>query len=178
LDRPEAVPVAGTEGADGPVFSPDGKWLAFWAAGALRKVPAAGGTAVKICDASQPYGIEWTDDDHIVYAQLSGIWRVPAAGATPEQITKAMPGSGEARHLLPRVLPGGKALMYTVQPSANGWEDTRIVVQPLPGGERRTLVERAADARYVPTGHLVYMRLGTLVGSPFDAERLASSGGE
>jgi serine/threonine-protein kinase len=178
LHRAEADAIAGTEGADGPFFSPDGAWVGFWAAGAIRKVPVAGGPIVKLCDATPLYGADWTTDGQIVFSQNGSISVVPANGGASKELTKRAADRGEARYVLPRLLPGGKWLMFTALPTINDWQTTRVVAQSLETGDRKVLLEGAADARYVPTGHLVYMRLGDLDAARFDVERVAVTGGE
>jgi serine/threonine-protein kinase len=131
---------------------------------------------VKLCDAGNTYGISWGGDNSIVFGLRRAIWRVSADGGKPQQMTA--PAAGEARHLLPQLLPGGSSLLFTLQRTINDWEDAQIVVQSLATGQRKTLIEGAADARYVPTGHLLFMRLGKLVSVPFDAARLQVIGGE
>jgi serine/threonine protein kinase len=179
LDKADASVVDGTDGADNPFFSPDGRWVGFSSAGALRKVAAAGGLPVKIADTSAYpiYGASWTSG-RIVFGERGRILSVADnGGGSPEELTKRVPG--EARHLLPRVLPGGEWFLYTVQPSANDWETTFVVAQSLKTGERKRLLgPGVADARYVPTGHLVYMRLGDLMAVPFDVAAVEVAGAE
>jgi len=176
LNQSEATPIAGTEQSAEPFFSPDGAWIGYWSAGALRKIRLSGGEAVKLCDSAPTYGASWSADDTIVFAQANAIWRVAAAGGTPEQLTKPLPG--EARHLLPELLPGGKWLLFTLQPTANDWETATLVAQSLESGERKTLLTGVADARYIPTGHLAYVRFGDLFVVQFSVERLSVQGGE
>ncbi len=76
----------------------------------------------------------------------------------------------------PQILPGGRWLLFTVLPIEFGWDQARVVAQSLETGERKTLLETAADARYVPTGHLVYMRLGNLMAAPFDLQKHGCDG--
>jgi serine/threonine-protein kinase len=82
---------------------------------------------------------------------------------------------GEFDHILPQMLPGGKAVLFTVRTSGV-WDEARIVVQALKTGDRRTLIEGGTDARYVPSGHLIYMKSGTLMAVPFDLARLQTRG--
>ena len=83
---------------------------------------------------------------------------------------------GELSHRLPHVLPDGNAVLFTIQRSPGGWDDTQVAVRSLVTGEQKLLVEGAADARYVASGHLVYARMGTLLAQPFDVTRLAVTG--
>ncbi len=180
LDEREATPMSGTEGGRGPFFSPDGQWIGFWADNKLKKVPAAGGPAVVISDAPAIFGLfgaNWGSDGSIVFsARGAGIARVTASGGIPDQLSKADISKGEGRHILPHVLPGGKTVIYTVMSSPYDWMKTSIVAQSVATGERRTLLEGGADARFVSSGHLLYMKSGTLMSVPFDAERLELKG--
>jgi serine/threonine-protein kinase len=186
MEEEVASPIPGTEGGLNPFLSPDGQWLGFWVAtgtgptqwerGELRKVPLSGGLPVAVCETADVYGVSWSPDDTIVFAnRTGGLLRVSAAGGRPETLTR--PEAGEYSHRLPHVLPGGRAVLFTVRPGAVGWHDARIVVQVLATGERRDLVQGGADARYVPTGHLLYARAGTLMAVSFDLAQLRVRGG-
>jgi serine/threonine-protein kinase len=161
LDRAEAAPIAGTEGAAAPFFSPDGQWIGFVADDKIKKVPASGGPAATVSEIEglqQFWGASWSDDDTIVFARRDGIFKVAAAGGTPAAVTKPDPARGQ-RHVLPHALPGARAILYTDPPN--------VVYQPLDGGEPRVLLE-GMDARYVATGHLLFVRSATLMAAPFD----------
>ncbi len=185
LTQLEATPIAGTERAHSPFFSPDGQWLGFWSAvpgsttGSLFKVAfPQGGPTAKICDAPPIFGASWGADDTVVFAQRTGgLWRVPAAGGNAQPLTTLDATHGEFSHRLPFVLPGSRAVLFTVTyGSFAQWDATAIAVQALATGERKILIEGGADARYVPTGHLVYMRTGTLMAVPFNLQRLEVTG--
>ena len=175
----EAVPIKDTEGGASPFFSPDGKWIGFWADGALRKVAVTGGPATTLCDTASVIGASWGDDDNVVFARYAGgLLRVPAAGGTPTLLTKLDEKRGEISHRLPHVLPGAKAVLFTaVTHYLPDWDTAEIVAQTADGVTRKT-VARGADARYLPTGHLLFLRAGTAVATAFDAERLEVTGGE
>ena len=121
-----------------------------------------------ICDAAAIFGASWGSDDSIVFAAArnGGLWRVSAAGGIPQPLTT--PREGEFSHRLPHVLPGGRAVIFTISKGAQRWDDTQIVVRSLETGQQTVLIEGGADGRYVPTGHLVYLRFGTLMAAPFD----------
>jgi len=178
LDQLDASPIAGTEGASNPFFSPDGQSLGFHADGALKKVPAGGGPVVVLCNVDLIYGATWGRTDKIVFArQAGGLWQVSATGGTPTAMTKLQANSGELSHRLPQFLPDGQTVLFTVTGSFfPTWDDTQIVAQSLVSGKRTVLVEGGADARLVATGHLVYLRRGTLMAVPFDSQRLEVTG--
>ena len=180
MDQLAATAMTGTEGGAAPFFSPDGRWVAFWSGGALKKTPADGkGPATTICELSSAVGASWGANDTIIFSRGQlGLWRVPAAGGTPEVIATPDTGKGELKYLLPRILPGDRTVIFTVTHTPlPTWEDTEIVAQSLQSGERKVLLSGAADGRYLPSGHLVYIRRGTLMAVPFDLERLEATGG-
>jgi len=176
-----ASPYPGTESAECPVFSPDGNWIAFYAAGRLMKIPAAGGPVTQICATGlpvPPMGVSWGDDGKLVFAGPNGgLLQVPADGGTPASLTRLQPG--EVSHRLPYVLPGSRWVLFTVRATTFLWGTEQVVAQSLSTGERKTLLERGAvDARFVPTGHLVYLRSGTLAARAFDLATMSVSGPE
>jgi len=176
MNQLSATPIAGTSGGSSPFVSPDGQEVGFWAGGELRKVPLSGGPPVTLCKAAAIFGASWGSDGTIVFAtgRNEGLWRVSAAGGAPEALTTLQPG--EYSHRLPHVLPGGRAVIFTISKGAHKWDDTQIVVRSLATGQQTVLVTGGADGRYVSTGHLVYLRLGTLMAVPFDARRLVATG--
>ncbi len=178
LNGGEATAVAATEGACMPAFSPDGRAVAYWAGGKLFKVGATSGAPVAICDLpAMPVGISWGPDGKIVFGtqgSKGGLRRVAAEGGSPEPLTKVDTGR-EATHRLPHVLPGGKAVLFTVMPYQAG-VDAWVETVSLETGQRTVLIRDAADARYVPTGHLVFVRRGTLMAVPFSPDHPGAIG--
>jgi serine/threonine protein kinase len=176
LDQFASVPIPGTEGGRSPFFSPDGQWIGFASAGKLRKVLRRGGTPLTISDAAGMYSTSseprWEADDTIIFTPSlgAGIFRVSAAGGgTPSVVTTL--AEGESSHRWPQLLPGGKALLFSVTRSG----DTQVQVQSLETGQRKTLASGAAAA-YLPTGHLAYFQASTLMAVPFDPVRLETKG--
>ena len=112
LDRFEAKPVSGTEGAFSPFFSPDGQWVAFFSEAKLKKVSIQGGEPITLCEARMPHGGTWGPDDTIIFADSEGLIlsRVSASGGKKE----SLPNKYEDRAFLPQFLPGGKAVLYSI----------------------------------------------------------------
>ena len=169
LSRPEAIPMKGTENGLAPFFSADGSWIGFIAGNEIKKSPLSGGPPTTICTIASPnlWGASWADDDTIYFGARDGIFKVPASGGTPAQVTKTDLTKND-RHLLPHALPGGHAILYTSPPN--------VMFRSLDSNEEHVVVEDAADARYVDGGYLMYMKSGTLLGAPFDAEAGKVSG--
>jgi Tol biopolymer transport system component len=180
LERPEATPIAGTDSASNPFFSPDGLWIGFFADGKLRKVSATGGTPVTVADAANPRGEAWGPDDTIYFTPRNntGVWAVAASGGAPREVTK--PAQGELSHRWPQILPGGKAVLYTSW-NDTGFEGGIVSVQSLPAGEPRALVRGGGYARYVGPdaagrSYLVYAQADGLLAAPFDLDTLSLTG--
>jgi Tol biopolymer transport system component len=176
LDREEATVIPGTEEPCMPFFSPDGQWIGFWSKEKLNKVAVKGGVPSSICDlGTDTVGICWGSDGRIIFGREgSGLGYVSAAGGAPKTLTTLEAGK-EATHRLPHLLPGGKALMFTVMPAQFGVE-ARIEWLSLETGKRKVVMEDGADARYVSTGHLIFVRRGTLMAAPFNLDRLETTG--
>jgi serine/threonine protein kinase len=173
LNNAQSKPIPGSEGANQPVFSPDGQWIAFFAQGKLKKISIAGGMASEICTSGFSAGASWGPDDTVVFSPSSnsGLLRVSAAGGTPEVLTTLDSSKGEVSHRYPQILPGGKAVIFTIT-TGIGWDDQHVALLLLKTGERRILIRGGHTGRFVPTGHLVYSRAGVLMAVPFDLARL------
>ena len=180
LDRSVSQELAGTYGAVSPFLSPDGKWVAFWTAGKLMKVSLESGAQVKLCDADPAnFGSavtgSWGEDDSIIasLAPTGGLWRIPAAGGTPRPVTSLDAARGEVTHRWPQILPGEKAVLFTSHTKVlGGFDDANIEVANLSDGRRKILHRGGAHARYLPSGHLIFLRRGTLYAARFDLNRL------
>lgn len=177
MDQPEAKPIAGTEGGDNPFLSPDNRWVGFWADGKLKKVSVEGGVPITLCDLpAWFYGANWGRDS-IVFSDVfnAGLSIVSAEGGKPEIPTKPDPKREEYSHRLPSWLPNGKAVLFTVM--RHEWDSQPCLsLLRLDTRDWRVLLEDAADARYVPTGHLVFLRQGTLMAVRFDLARMEIAG--
>src|SRR5881628_1435652 len=114
LGQLQSTPLAGTEDATDPFFSPDGQWIAFFATSKLKKISVTGSAAVTLCDAPNARGGSWGDDGYIAFALNNtavSLQRVSSAGGKVETLAKF--AQGEVAHRLPWVLPGAKAVLYT-----------------------------------------------------------------
>ena len=122
----------------------------------------------------------WSADDWIFYTPglHSALFRVPAAGGDPERLTTLDAARGELTHRFPQALPGSNAVLFTSHTALTGLENGNIEVLDLQTGQRKVLLRGGFDARYVPTGHLVYARQGALHAVPFDLGRLEVQGSD
>ena len=173
MDRsaPERVP--GGEEAMDPFFSPDGKWLGWFARGLMKKVMLAGGAPVTICEVTSVYmgGAYWASDGFI-YFTPADLMRVPASGGQPEVLAK-VDASKDADYQSPQLLPGGKAVLLTRRPlNITNYNDAVIFAYRLDTHESVTLVEGGTAGIYLPSGHLLYVRGGSFFALPFDAAKL------
>jgi serine/threonine-protein kinase len=178
IDRFEATPMPGTEGADSPFFSPDGQSVGFFAEGKLKRVSLGGGAPLTLCSAPLSRGASWGPDDTIILTPSStlGLFGVSAAGGTPKPLTVPDRKKGELSHRWPEILPGGNEVLFTIWTGTFNLDKQRIGVLSLRTGERRVLFEGGTYARYAPSGHLVYARAGELLAVPFDLNRLEVTG--
>ena len=168
MDGVDARPIAGTEGASDPFFSPDGQWLGFFAGGSLKKVPLKGGLAERLADITNPRGGAWIDEHTIIFASyLSTLLRVSDDGGTPQPVTRFEPG--ETGHMSPRPLPGGKAVLFSTASTRMG----AIAVQRIDTGMRQDLAQTQGDGApdYLGSGYLTYAQAGNLMVAPFDSGR-------
>ena len=182
LDESVSHPLAGTEGAAQPFFSPDGEWIGFFAGGELKKVALAGGDPVVITRVRAPRGGEWTTDGRIVFAELDAfpLASVPAAGGTPSAILPA----SRHRPFWPSLLPGGEWVLGSSQnrrlvlwslKNRRGLAIGPAGLAPLESADTASLLT-GSYPRYVPSGHLLYLVGNTLMTLPFDAKGLRVTG--
>ncbi len=180
MDGNEAAPIAGTERAAHPFFSPDGRWIGFFADGKMKKVAVNGGMPINVADFPDARGAAWGDDGRIVSSNgvAGGLLALPEGGG--EAVTLTVPDStkNERTHRWPFVLPGGKTVIFTVGylESPDYYEDATIDAINTNTGERKTLVRGASSAQYLSSGHLLYSRSGVLYAMPFDPDRMEISG--
>ena len=173
----EARAVPGSEGATEPVFSPDGRALAFFADSALKRYADDSITSIaKIDVASTVRGLTWLDDGSLVYppANATGLVQVSSNGGDPKVVSTLDRSKGERTHRWPHALPGSKVVLFTVGTQANpdDYDGASIEALVLATGERRLVLKGASMASYVPTGHLVFARGGSLYAVRFDTGTL------
>jgi Tol biopolymer transport system component len=171
-----AQPLAGTEGAEQPFWSPDSRRIGFFVQGKLKKIEAAGGPGQTLCDVPNPRGGTWSSEGVIVYAVLSGgLWSVAAQGGAPMRITTIDETAG-VRHRWPVFLIGGHHYLYLI-PRGN---TSGIYLGSLGSKQRTRLVGDASAPGYAEgpekEGYLLFVREGTLMAQRLDAAKAALSG--
>ncbi len=158
-DTLAATPMPETDGACDPFFSTNGQWVAFFADGKLKKVSPLGGVPVSVCEAPIPKGGSWGSDDRIAFSRYDGleICAVNSGGGLPKPLLQGAKGGSME---WPQLLVDGKWLLFT---------DERVGVRllSLESGDAQTLLPGAQFARFVPTGHLLYLQAGTVAVVPF-----------
>jgi len=177
LDSLAARPLPGTEGANDPFWSPDSRFVAFFAGGKLKKIDVAGGPALSLCDAGSGIGGSWSRSDVIVFAPTTtgGLFRVPAAGGDATPVTALDQASGETSHRFPWFLPDGRHFLYTDRNADS--DKSAVYVADLDSNTRRRVLVAPSNAVYSPPGYLLFVREQTLMAQPFDASNAQAIGG-
>jgi Tol biopolymer transport system component len=178
LDSLSARPLAGTENGSFPFWSPDGRTVAFFGYGELRRVEISGGPAVTVCAAQDGRGGSWSRDGVILFAPgpFGAIHRVPAGGGATEPVTRIDAVRLETTHRWPHFLPDGHHFLFLAASHVSGAGPSNTVfLASLDSKETRPLFQAKSDAVY-SSGHLLFARGTTLLAQRFDANRLALSG--
>ncbi|HSF19630.1 MAG TPA: hypothetical protein VLK65_29175 [Vicinamibacteria bacterium] len=154
LDALEARPIAGTEGAASPFFSPDSHWIGFFAGGKLKKVSVDGGPVATLANASSSGGASWSSHGRIAVHLLR--LQVSQEGGTPQPLTSA--GKTDVFHRWPEFLPGGTAVLFAGSPTNAVWNNSQVAVERVEGGQRTNLAQGGTQPKYAASGHLLYAR--------------------
>jgi len=180
LDALAAQMLPGTEEATSPFWSPDGRSLAFFAGGRLKKIEVGGGPPVVVCDVPKGLGGTlwssggtWSRHGVIVFAAgQAGLHKVSAAGGIPAAVTTL--DANELFHVRPLFLPDGRHFLYRALRRDEGTAE--IFIASLDSSERRQLLESDSTNVVYSQGHLLFLRDTTLMAQPFDLERLSLTG--
>jgi Tol biopolymer transport system component len=180
VGSPESRSLADTEGASFPFWSPDGRFLAFFADGKLKKMEVAGGPVQTLCDAPSGRGGTWNRDGVIVFAPsgllLSGLYRISASGGTPTRISTPDASRGENTHRWPMFLPDGRHYLYLAANVTGGSDPDGIFMGLLDSNEKRFVVKTSTNAAYAAPGYLLFYRDRTLFGQRFDLNTFELTG--
>ncbi len=177
------VPIPGTDGALGPFFAPDGRWVGFFAGGRLKKVPIEGGQPFEIASAALARGATWARNDTIFYAAApgTGIWAVHANGGSPRPVTTLDAARGERTHRLPQFLEHSRSIVATVREGRHStFDEARIESFSIDEGRRTVLLDGGSAGQVLPDGRLLFLRGGALnvldeLGRPSTAVSLIDS---
>jgi len=172
------LPIAGTEGAVYPFWSPDSQQIGFFQDGKMKRVDVAGGPVTTIADAAAGRGGSWAGDGTIIFSPSTNdaIHRVSSAGGRPEPVTKIQPN--ESSNRWPWFLPGGKHFVFLAwNQGASGTEGEgyTIYAASVEGGERKLVVTGATNPSYA-NGYLFYVRAGNLLAQRFNLKALKVEG--
>jgi serine/threonine-protein kinase len=178
LDSPSPIALQGAAHAAAPFFSSDGQWIGFFGEGKLQKVSVHGGAPIELATAPGARGATWNRDDTIVFTTsfTSPLFRIPASGGTPQQVTHLDPARLETTHRWPQFLPGGTSFLFTASSNNNFFGQASVQAADLATGQAKVLVENATFGRYLPGGYLVYFSQGGCFVAPFDAKALKLTG--
>ena len=182
LDSLSAQPLPGTEGASQPFWSWDGRYIAFYADGKLKKIAVAGGPAQALCDVPVGGGHgSWNREGVILFSSGAAfgtgevpIYRVSAAGGAPAVVTAVDTQQGETGHFWPHFLPDGNHFLFLALNSDAA--KSAIRVGSLDSKESKLLLNATSFALYSPPGYMLFQRDGALMAQPFDAAALEFTG--
>ncbi|MDX1675793.1 MAG: hypothetical protein R3314_13450, partial [Longimicrobiales bacterium] len=178
-DQLQARRITGATTPGMPTFSPDGRRIAYGTGNSDLGVATLGGEPPLAFPApdNQTFGLDWGPDDMLYYTASTGIVRIPATGGEPEPVTRIDTAGGEFLHAYPKVLPGGRGLVYASVTSVGSDPDAaELVIVDLETGEIRGRM-RGVTGGYVPSGHLLAVTQGgRLLAAPFDLAALEITG--
>ena len=174
LDALKPRSLAGTEGATLPFWSPDNRFLGFFADGKLKKIDASGGPPQVLAAASYASGGTWNRDGVIVFTPnvFDPLYRISASGGTAVPVTKL--GPREEAHRSASFLPDGRHIVFMAD--ARRTEDHRIKVADLDSGEVQDLIGAVSNVAFAQPGFILFVRAGSLLAQPFDPKRLRLAG--
>jgi serine/threonine protein kinase/Tol biopolymer transport system component len=173
LQSLDAAPLAGTEGATHPFWSPDSRSIGFFAGGSLKRVDIAGGTPRTIAENTNGRGGTWNRGGVILYGTTErAIYRVPAAGGTSVPVTTLDAGAGELWHRFPQFLPDDEHFLYL----GRAGDRRTLFVGALGQPFKKRVLDTNVRASYADPGYLLFIDEGTLIARPFDPRRLELTG--
>jgi serine/threonine-protein kinase len=181
INELEQKPLGGVKYLSTPVFSPDGRWVVMVDTmdQALKKIAVGGGAPLPLTGTDMFGRGDWGKDGYIYFTDRypGAVQRIPENGGPKEPVTTLNPQKAEFTHRHAQVLPGGKAIIFTVVDAGmESYNDARIELQVLGTKERKILVQGGFCPRYSPSGHIIYANAGILYALPFDRGKLEPTG--
>jgi serine/threonine protein kinase len=180
LDSMTVQPLPGTENPSFPFWSPDSRFVGFFADGKLKKIDASGGPPQTLCNAPVSRGGTWSREGVILYSPVTDgpIYRISASGGLPTQVTRFDPARGETSHRWPFFLPDGRRFLYLVASFGSGGQREKlgIYVGSIDSKEETFVMPARSTIAYASPGFLLFVREGTLMAQPFDANAVRVSG--
>ena len=177
LDSGTATKLDGTDNSTFPFWSPDGKFIGYFADGKLRKVPAAGGPVTVLADAPGGRGGAWSPENVIVYTPdfRDSLWKISGSGGTPERLTTLDP-SKHSTHRWPSFLPDGRHfLFFATNHSGTNPERNGIYLGSVDSPTMRLVLPSDSGAQYA-SGYLLYHLQTALMAQKFDPATATLSG--
>ncbi|MDA2938325.1 protein kinase, partial [Acidobacteria bacterium AH-259-A15] len=180
LESFDARPLEGAENVANPFFAPDGNSIGFVSRspGSLRQLSLAGGAPTSLVESTLAMAGSWGQGGTVVFALDWGhplrLARVDRSETTT--LTHMDSAAGERAHLWPQILPGNRAVLFTIWTAAPSWDEALLAVADLETGQHKVILRRGASGRYAASGHLVFWRGDALMAAPFDLDGLEVSG--
>ncbi len=179
LDSEKFTELEGSLGASAHFWSPDSRFIAFFADGKLKKIPATGGPAEELCPAVFDWIGTWGRDGTILFSQIPpgepGIFRVSERGGKAVRVVSFDPSRREA-YLWPQFLPDGRRFLYQAFANETGRSSRDLRLGSLDSRESRTVASLASRAEYAAAGYLVFVRDSALFAQRFDPKKAVLSG--
>lgn len=178
LESGAVVPLQGTEGGARPFWSPDSRFIGFFAGGKLKKLELAGSTVLTIAAAADGRGGAWNENGTIVFAPSfrGALLKIPATGGDPDPVTELDTSRVQGTHRYPVFLPDQKHFLYLARSTVAGTpEDTKIYAGSLDGGDAKEIIKAESNAVYA-NGYLLFTRERTLLAQGFDPDTLEVKG--
>lgn len=172
MDSFDAHPIVGTENANSPTFSPDGRWLGFLSYQGFFKTNVAGGAPVQVgTTPASVWGCTWAPDGYVYFASTNNVYRLSETGGQYETVYQ---GEGVGNLRYPNALPNGRAILMNT--FAGGTSLGELAVLDLETGQFKKLGLQGSDPHYLENGVVIYAQGGQVMGAPFDIDALEFTG--
>jgi serine/threonine protein kinase len=176
LDSTDAQLLPGTEDGAQAFWSPDSRFIGFFAGSKLKKIDVSGGPAITLADAVTNHGGAWGRRDVILFGPMTGgpLFTISSNGGQPTPVTRIDATRNETIHAWPYFLPDGRHFIYLAR-SANR-EKAAIYVAAIDSNETKLLINADSTPAYAPPGYILFVRNRTLMAQPFDPDKLQLTG--